>query len=1128
MRRGPHIACGRFRQFTLFLLACCGAFAAAEPDALIPVGDSPFALALSPDDQQAVVVNLFPVRNPDGSTGPNIRIVDLNAGAQINAFKLGTRLVSVALAGTTALVVNEDQDVLRMVNVNSGQEIGQIHVGSRPSAVVASNPTTAIVVNGTSGDLSFVNLSTRQVVGAPVPVGKDPRSLALHPSGRYAYVALGGENALAVLDRGGNANQVVAKVTVGKNPVSVHVTPDGSRAVVANLTSNTITVLSLANPAQPQVVMNVPVGVQPTAMAISPTNQDFVYVANLGSAFISVVDMSKADASSALIGIIDTESPTSGVQVTHDGARLVAAEFRNQANLRVYSLEGLQLDAAPLIEIPGEPGLRTFLDATGICSFYIATATLVDGQNEGYWGMEVLVSEGQLTGGFNLGGGFEGNGKLPGFGAFSLAAAQTVTINVAAQALPGSLGEVNLTVILKKDGQELARSSGPPPLSFSADLTPGFHVIEIVSGPESPRGTFQMGLDAPGFSGGVVVGGFIQEGLDGFGAFCLPQSQNVSLRLVGNSAYGANAAGDLVLTLLDADRNVVATVDNSIPAALPIEPPPPPSLSGLTINRYVDAAAGPGGTGTSQSPFRSIKQALAAAQPGQTIFVRPGRYSPSSTGDTLPLNGFKNGVKLIGAGAADTIIDGEQLDSNAVVVDAANVRVAGFTIRGAGAVGLYVFRSNNVLIENNLFTSNVRFGLGGQESRGLIVRNNVAVSNLESGIAFAASTPLAIANAPTNCPASPAGAYGAYIINNVASDNRADGILLSQGGNVCVADNVTRNNGSSGIEFNNRVETGTVPALDGVVIHNDIVGNGGVQFGFAGTGLLVTEDANVSLVTENAFLNNRPFGIGIFLNGAARRITANQVLDSPQQGILVQRGSHVEEISDNVVRNSGASGLFVENDAHVDLITRNTATANGTGLSILDRSSVATVTQNTLDRNGVGMEMVNSSAVTIAGNAFTNSGAGSIFIRQDSSVGAFDNNDVRFGQGLGGLVVDASSITINGGQFSENLGAGIGLYSGAEATVQNALIESNQTPGGVFVVGGSNATLTGVTIRGNVDQGILAAESGSTVTLSGSAVSNTQGIGLNSQGGANISCSGSNTFSGNSGGNQLGGVTGCQ
>lgn len=1101
---------------------------AAEPDSLIPVGDSPFALALSPDGQQAVVVNLFPVRNPDGSAGPNIRLVDLNTGTQINAFKLGTRLVSVALAGTTALVVNEDQDVLRLVSVANGQEIGQVKVGSRPSAVIATGPTTAIVANGTSGDLSFINLTTRQVVGQPVPVGRDPRGLALHPDGLYAYVALGGENAIAVLERNNNSGQVVTKIPVGKNPVSVQVAPDGSRAIVANLTSNTVTVLGLENPAQPYVLMNVPVGVQPTAIAIDPVNTNLAYVSNLGSPFISVVDMSTNSSRTALIGITDTESPTSGIQITADGARLVAAEFRNQANLRVYSLDNLQLDPAPTIDVPGEPVLKTFLDATGVCSFYIAEATLVPGQNEGFWGMEVLVSQGQLTGGFNLGGGFEGNGKLPGFGAFSLSVAQTVAINVAAQPLPGSVGDVSLTVILKKDGAEVTRASGPPPLSFNANLTPGFHIVEIISGPDSPRGTFQMGLDAPGFSGGVVVGGFIQGGVTGFGAFCLPQPQDVSVQLLGNSEYLGKAAGDLILTLLDADREVTARVNNSIPAPPPIEPPPPPDVSGLTINLYVDASASPGGSGSSQRPFRSIRQAITAARSGQTIFVRPGRYSPSRTGDSLPMNGFKTGIKLIGAGAANTIIDGENADANAVVIDAANVRMAGFTVRGAGQAGVYIFRSNNVLIENNLFTSNVRFGLGGQESRGLIVRNNVAVSNLESGMAFAGSTPMTIANAPTNCPASPSGAYGAYIINNVATDNRADGILLSQGGNICVADNDTRSNGSSGIEFNNRAENISLPALNGTVIHNTIVGNGGVQFGFAGTGLLVTEDADVAIIQENSLLNNRPFGIGIFLNGEAGVITGNTVLDTSQQGILVQRGSHVDVISNNTIRNSGASALFVENDADVDLITQNISTGSGTGLSILDRSAVANVTGNSFDRNEVAMEVVNSNASTIANNAFTGSSGGGIYIREGSSINDFSNNQVLNSRGLGGMIVDASSITINGGEFSENSGAGIGLYSGATATIRNALIEYNQTPGGVFVTGGSSANLTGVTIGNNVDQGVLAADPGSNVTLSGSTVTGTQGIGLNAQNGATITCSGSNTISGNSGGNTVGSVTGCQ
>ena len=186
----------------------------SQPIGTIAVGDSPFALALTPDQQRAVIVNLFPVANADGTDGPNIRVLDLNALSQVLAFRAGTRLVAVTITGTTALVVNEDQDVLRLIDVNSGSEVAQIPVGSRPDNVIAINNSSALVVNGTSGDLSFVDLAGRRVVGSPVTVGNDPRAAAIHPAGRYVYVALSGDNAVGVLDLQGSPH-VISTVSVG-------------------------------------------------------------------------------------------------------------------------------------------------------------------------------------------------------------------------------------------------------------------------------------------------------------------------------------------------------------------------------------------------------------------------------------------------------------------------------------------------------------------------------------------------------------------------------------------------------------------------------------------------------------------------------------------------------------------------------------------------------------------------------------------------------------------------------------------------------------------------------------------------------------------------------------------------
>lgn len=62
------------------------------------------------------------------------------------------------------------------------------------------------------------------------------------------------------------------------------------------------------------------------------------------------------------------------------------------------------------------------------------------------------------------------------------------------------------------------------------------------------------------------------------------------------------------------------------------------------------------------------------------------------------------------------------------------------------------------------------------------------------------------------------------------------GVLTTAGGNYCIADK--NNNGSSGIELNNRAESGTNPPLTGAVVNNIITGNGAQQFAFAGTGIL--------------------------------------------------------------------------------------------------------------------------------------------------------------------------------------------------------------------------------------------------------------------------------------------------
>jgi sugar lactone lactonase YvrE len=189
--------------------------------------------------------------------------------------------------------------------------------------------------------------------------------------------------------------------------------------------------------------------------------------------------------------------------------------------------------------------------------FYIAEATLAAGATGGYWGVEVITSLGQAAGGFNLGGGLSGAAANPGFGAFLLLTAQTVTANATAPLAP----QARMTVrFLDAQRQALgATASGVSPVRLSKSLEPGFYVVEIVTDAPAPV-NYSLGLEAEFFAGGVNTGGYLGPGIVGFGAFYVPEDQEVTIRMYGRNTYGAAGAGSLVLTLRDANRNVIQVV----------------------------------------------------------------------------------------------------------------------------------------------------------------------------------------------------------------------------------------------------------------------------------------------------------------------------------------------------------------------------------------------------------------------------------------------------------------------------------------------------------------------------------------------------------------------------------------
>ena len=198
--------------------------------------------------------------------------------------------------------------------------------------------------------------------------------------------------------------------------------------------------------------------------------------------------------------------------------------------------------------------------------YYTVEATLAEGASGGFWGLEVLTSSGQISGGFNLGGGLAANAATPGFGAFFLPTPERVTATATAPLAP--MANITLS-LLDSNRQPIAinRGSAAGSPSLQAALQPGFYIVEITTDSPAPVNySLAIAADffnadvAVVFSGGVDVGGYIGPGITGFGAFYVPFFQDVSMHLFGRNTYGAAGAGSLVLTLRDANRTVIQQV----------------------------------------------------------------------------------------------------------------------------------------------------------------------------------------------------------------------------------------------------------------------------------------------------------------------------------------------------------------------------------------------------------------------------------------------------------------------------------------------------------------------------------------------------------------------------------------
>ncbi|MEA2063410.1 MAG: YncE family protein [Gemmatimonadota bacterium] len=128
---------------------------------------------------------------------------------------------------------------------------------------------------------------TIEVVAVPdtvvtvVPVGADPRHVAIDPLEGLAYMTNYGDNTISRIEMQGFTE--TARISVGSNPIGLAVSKNLRRVYVANTSGNDLSVVEGGAVAQ-----TIPVGFQPMGVAINQ-DESLVFVSNSNAASVSVI-----------------------------------------------------------------------------------------------------------------------------------------------------------------------------------------------------------------------------------------------------------------------------------------------------------------------------------------------------------------------------------------------------------------------------------------------------------------------------------------------------------------------------------------------------------------------------------------------------------------------------------------------------------------------------------------------------------------------------------------------------------------------------------------------------------------------------------------------------------------------
>ena len=301
-------------------------------------GAGPSSVTVDPSGKYAFVANA-------SSNDISAYTIDLSTGAlsQINCSGGGVCNGNNFLAGTNPVSVTVHPSGKYAYTANGG-----------------SNNVSAYLIDASTGALTPIDSNPATLPIDNFVAGTNPVSVTITPSGKYAYVANNGSGDVSAYTVNVNTGALtpidadsgtggIQNFPAGTNPVSVAVAPSGKYAYVPNFTDNNVSQYTIGADGGliPMGTPSVGAGTNPESVLIDPSGK-YAYATNSGSNDLSQYSIGADGSLSPLIPVTAPayNGPYS-IALTHGTASVSAVpKFAYAANFGSDDVSGYTIDGS--------------------------------------------------------------------------------------------------------------------------------------------------------------------------------------------------------------------------------------------------------------------------------------------------------------------------------------------------------------------------------------------------------------------------------------------------------------------------------------------------------------------------------------------------------------------------------------------------------------------------------------------------------------------------------------------------------------------------------------------------------------------------------------------------------------